>query len=142
MMVMNKNDPVEAENVASRLAARAEQTSAGLANKLRLRGYTKSAVSEAVEKLAAENIVNDERYATMWLGSRLRRKAESPRALLEKLRAKNIPRATAGEAVKTIISGDAELELLTKYTARFADLSREALRAEGFSPDALDAFLD
>jgi regulatory protein len=141
MPVLNRDDPAEAEHAALRLAARAEQTSAGLANKLLVRGYTKTAVAGALQKLTEENIVNDERYAAMWLESRLRYKAESPRALLEKLQAKNIPQKIARTVLRTIISGDAERELLKKYTARLGEApSRESLRAEGFSTDALDAY--
>lgn len=139
--MIDKNDPAEAENAALRLVTRAEQTGVGLMQKLLMRGYTKSAAAAVVEKLTIENIVNDERYATMWVESRLRRKAESPRTLLEKLQAKNIPGKTARTVLQTIISGENELELLKKYDARFAGkISREQLRAEGFSLDSLDAF--
>jgi regulatory protein len=143
--LVNKDDAKEAENAAFRLAARAEQSSAGLLAKLRARGYTKDAASGALEKLTEQNIVNDERYARMWVESRLRvrmrRKAESPRLLRERLKAKGISQETAVSAIEAALDGETELSLLQTYLEQSAPAprpSKDSLRREGFSLESIE----
>jgi regulatory protein len=143
-----KDDADEAEGVAFRLAARAEQSRAGLLAKLRARGFSRDAALSALDKLTEQNIVNDDRFARMWVESRLRArargKAESPRALRERLLAKGISQEAAASAVAAALDGEAELGLLQRFLEQFAQsrggrATKDALRREGFSVEAVEA---
>jgi regulatory protein len=137
--LVNKDDPDEAESTASRLIFRAEQSCSGLLTKLRARGYTKAAATSAVEKLIEQNLVDDERFARMWLSARLRkRKVESPRILQVRLHAKGIPSTIAASALETVLDRDTELDLLRKYIAQSPETpTKDKLRREGFSLEAI-----
>ncbi len=139
---------LRAERAALSLVANAEQTIAGLERKLRERGHGEDYVRAVVEYMSDIGAVSDERYAELWLRSRLSMKADSPHKLLAALRAKGIDRATAKNALDAALDFDTELALLKKYAAknRLESMSqrerRQKLRFEGFSADAVSTFED
>ena len=105
-----------AEKSALKLIARAEQNSLGLTAKLERRGYEAAAVKAVVFSLLNRNLLNDQRYAELWLRSRLlAKKAASPRRLLVSLRKRGIPRDSSSEAMKTALDGETEYGLLLRY---------------------------
>lgn len=144
-----KNSGLDAEKAALRLAARAEQTCEGMLLKLCSRGYTREAASIALAALVERNLVNDERFAHMWLVSRIRRTPDSPRALLARLQSRGIAIKTARAALKNVLASEEELDLLKRYVEKkqrglvdFDRCTREYLRAEGFSPEVLEEFFN
>ena len=139
-----------AESSALRLIARAEQNSLGLTAKLERRGYDAAVVKAVIFSLLDRNLLNDQRYAEIWLRSRLlAKKAESPRRLLFSLRKRGIPRDSSSEAMKTALDGETEYVLLLRYleNAWSGDGKRtislkSRLRYEGFSLAAIDRYYD
>ena len=84
-----------AERTGMRLIARAEQTAAGLALKLERRGHDSACVSVVVAHFSGLGLLNDGRYAELWLRSRLSRKGgkvPSPRWLSAALANRGIDR--------------------------------------------------
>ena len=71
---------IQAEKTALRLIARAEQCSAGLARKLEKRKHDPAVIREVISKLSELKLLDDSRFARLWLQSRLRF-ARSPRRL-------------------------------------------------------------
>ncbi|GMO22927.1 MAG: hypothetical protein Pg6A_10190 [Termitinemataceae bacterium] len=121
-----------------RLVARAEQTSAGLERKLMLRGASRNEARRICLKLIEAGMIDDKRYATLWVSARLRRKAESPRDLRKKLQSKGINAACACEAVRDALNSVSEKSVLNRYVQK-KEFSRAELRAAGFSAEAVDS---
>lgn len=143
----------DAFQYALRLVARAEQFRAGLSLKLQKKGYSKTDISKAAEKLSVMGMLDDSRYARLWLASRMKRGSASPRELLAVLCSKGISHATASAALKWLFSdsgeepSNSEITLLRRYIAKkreglsVVDL-RKRLRFEGFSFEVLDCLVD
>ncbi|MDR2602728.1 MAG: RecX family transcriptional regulator [Spirochaetaceae bacterium] len=131
----------EAEKAAVKLAARAEQCSAGLAVKLYQRGYKPAAAAAAIRRLKQSGAVNDARYAELWLDARASRSATPPKKLLALIRAKGVDARTAGSALRKVLSGGTEAALLRRFlkgrSVKEAG-GRAALRCEGFSACAVE----
>jgi regulatory protein len=131
------------ERIALRLIARAEQTVPGLSLKLKRRGFEMSCISAVLRRLEDLNIVNDRRFAGLWILSRLARRVESPRRLLTALRNRGISRDDAEAALKSLLDFQNESVLLRDYIKKHrllpaleqaGDLSlKYRLKHEGFS---------
>ncbi|MDR1239574.1 MAG: recombination regulator RecX [Treponema sp.] len=139
---------LRAERAALRLTARAEQTMRGLSRKLERRGFADACVQAVIRHLEALGLVNDRRFAGLWLQSRLARRRESPRRLLAALRGRGICRTDAEDALKSALSFQTESALLRDYIEKLR-LSPEAagglslkyhLRGEGFSAPVIQGY--
>jgi regulatory protein len=155
---------LSAEKAALRLVARAEQCAAGLAIKLEQRRHSHAAVRAVLDRLLKLNLVNDARYAELWLKYRVNRGGRGPRALAAKLRSKGIDRKTVDAAFGAILTPGAEAALLRRRieaayrrpqsrsaktgfagTAGNKDRNGELrcfLKSEGFSQSAIDAYFE
>jgi regulatory protein len=140
-----------AERDALRLITRAEQCSAGLIRKLKKRGHEAAYIDAVVSRLMEQNLVNDLRFAQLWLVSRLRQ-PRSPRRLLVGLYGRGIDRDDAETALKNALDDETELALLKRYVkkhskkivrGRDGTLSLKfLLKSEGFSPQTIERFFD
>jgi len=133
----------EAEQSALRLTARAEQTGFGLTAKLKRRGHCSEAVQAVVSRLKSLEILSDSRYARLWLWSRLSRKEESPRRLITALCSRGIDRSVAGEALKTVLTFERELNVLKRYMKKnhfsISNIKKSTLQYEGFSAEVIQS---
>ena len=139
-----------AEKNALRLIARAEQSSLGLTAKLERRGYDAPVVKAVISHLLDRDFLNDERFAKLWVHSRLSYgKAVSPLWLRVSLGKKGIDRNLSLKAVADLLDPETEYTLLMKYLEK-AGLSdgknknflRARLKNEGFSYEVLDRYFD
>jgi regulatory protein len=141
------------EKVALQLIARAEQTVYGLSRKLEKRGHDSSCVRTVISRLCDIGILNDRRYASLWIESTIIRRVSSPRRLLAALCAR-VDRHDAEAALKEALAEEAELQLLERYVQKlqrkhknsnsddsFPSL-RYTLRSEGFSSQVIHQFLN
>jgi regulatory protein len=150
---------LRAERAALRLIARAEQTVSGLCRKLERRGNEAACVRAVVSRLAGTGLVDDRRFARLWLETRLGRRQDSPRRLLSALRSRGIGREDAAAALQLVLNEDAELALLGRFIEKQrrlrgfcaaearseADVLRSlrfSLKSEGFSPEVIQRFFD
>jgi regulatory protein len=143
---------LRAEKAALQLIARAEQTVFGLSRKLEKRRHDAACVRAVVFQLAELQLVDDRRYAQLWLQSRIGCKASSPRRLLAALRARGIDRDDAEAVLQSVLhTEDAEPALLARYAKKILRSRRASapafslkytLRNEGFSRAAIQCFLD
>jgi regulatory protein len=139
-----------AEKTALRLIARAEQCGAGLSRKLEQRNHSPEAAEAVVSRLTGMSLVNDSRYAELWLKFRIHHGYKSPRFLAAALRAKGVERDTVKEALKSVLSPEVEADLLKRFlhkdrrarTISSRGMLRSMLRAEGFSADTIDSTED
>jgi len=146
---------LRAEKAALRLIARAEQTSLGLTRKLEKRGYDSACVRAVISHLCELGLLDDRRYARLWLDARISRQSTSPRRLLIALNARGIDRDDTAFALKEAFDDEAEFLLLKRYAEKLqrkrktnsdnSDGSRSIkylLKSEGFSSSAIQRFLD
>jgi len=141
-----------AEDVALKLIARAEQNSTGLSAKLERKGFDTAAISEVISDLLDRGLLNDERYAVLWLRSRLAKQIQSPKWLLFSLRKRGIDRNSAQKALDKVLDPETEYALLLKYIEKqknsqlFEKIGilplRTTLKYEGFSVLSLDRYFD
>lgn len=96
----NAADALKAEKSALALLARAEQYRAGLERKLSAKDYPRPAVRQALDRLEAEGLLSDLRYASAWIRQRMRGRAEGPRSIAAALAAKGVARGAASEAMR------------------------------------------
>ncbi|MDR0487719.1 MAG: recombination regulator RecX [Treponema sp.] len=140
------SDCLRAEKAALRLIARAEQSGAYLSRKLERRGYQAACVNAVLSRLSELKLIDDQRFAMLWLESRLRL-ARSPRRLLSSLAGRGINREDAQTALQAVLDEETEQMLLSRYTEKY---SRKAdhrqlkyiLKSEGFSPQAIRRYFD
>jgi len=139
-----------AEKASLRLIARAEQCSRGLSLKLEKRGFDAVCVREVIARLMETNLLDDKRYARMWLRSRLIF-SKSPKKLFVSLRAKGIDSDEADAALKDVLDEETEFSLLTRYVKtiekKVPDENRGRgikfmLKNEGFSVNAIRKYFD
>jgi regulatory protein len=144
---------LRAEKAALRLIARAEQCTPGLARKLKKRGHESVCINAVISRLTELKLLDDRRFAQLWLESRLRL-ARSPRRLLSSLYSRGIDRDDAESALKAALDEDTEDALLSRFVKKH---SRKAggnddravtrslkylLKSEGFSSAAIQKFFD
>jgi len=144
----NASACLRAERAALRLIARAEQCTAGLSRKLEKRGHERKCVNEVISRLSALGLLDDSRYAQLWIESRLRL-ARSPRRLLVSLCARGIDRDDAEAALKNALNEEAELSMIARFVKRkrrkSSDVDRSLkhlLKGEGFSQAAIRSFFN
>ncbi|GHV86115.1 hypothetical protein AGMMS50230_17230 [Spirochaetia bacterium] len=160
-----------AEKAALRLISRGEQYQAGLERKLALRKHHPEAIRVVLDRLTALNLVNDRRYAELWLKYRLGRNSRGssfsgnrgssgnrgPRFLGMQLRAKGINRECAEAALEAVFTPDAEAALLERCVKKFGPGTGSGsspkgrtrrseltyfLKTQGFSAEAITRYLE
>ncbi|MDR0456112.1 MAG: recombination regulator RecX [Treponema sp.] len=148
---------LRAEKTALHLIARAEQNIFGLSRKLAKRGHDSDCIHTVIARLGEAGLVDDRRYARLWLGSRINRQASSPRRLFAALCSRGIDHDDAEAALKETLDDEAEQQLLERYAQKLqfrqksgeddsSAAARRALRytlkSEGFSSVAIQCFFD
>lgn len=133
----------KAEQEAVRLIARAEQSTYGLSTKLEQRHHSTACVRAVVKHLAGRGLVDDSRYARLWIRARLAQKIESPRHVLLALCNRRIDQGIARTALKSELDFDKELALLKKIIQKNCFTpDRNTLKYEGFSSDVLNSYFE
>lgn len=132
------------------MIARAEQCTNGLARKLEKRGVDSQCINEVISRLLELNLIDDRRFARLWLESHLRL-TRSPRRLLVSLCRRGIDRDDAEAAIKTALNEEAEQEMLKRFAKKYSrklNQNKDArsvkffLKTEGFSPQVIQQFLE
>jgi regulatory protein len=148
---------LRAEKTALHLIARAEQNTFGLSRKLAKRGHESACIQTVIARLCEANLLDDRRYARLWLGARINQRAASPRRLFAALCSRGIDHDDAEAALKETLDDETEQQLLERYVHKLQlrrknneDDSpaaarrslRYTLKSEGFSSAAIQCFFD
>lgn len=143
---------LRAEKAALQLIARAEQTVFNLSMKLEKRGHESSCVRAVMAHLCESGLLDDSRYARLWLESRISRQASSPRRLRAALHSRGIDRNDSDTALKETLDDETEQQLLERYVKKIKskfDNSAEnqrslkyTLKSEGFSSAAIQYYFE
>ena len=143
---------LRAEKTALRLIARAEQCINGISGKLEKRGHEADCVKAVIERLCSLQLLDDARFARLWIESRLRL-PRSPRRLLIALCSRGIGREDAETALKNILDDEAEYTLLLRFAKKLSRKKKNLnesdnrtfkylLKNEGFSSMAIQRFFE
>jgi regulatory protein len=143
---------LRAEKAALRLIARAEQNCRGLARKLERRGHDSACACAALSRLVELELVDDSRFARLWLEAALRL-ARSPRRLLASLCGRGIDHDDAQAALKAVLDAETEWTLLVRFTEKLKRSRKGAgqddprslkylLKNEGFSGPAIERYFE
>jgi regulatory protein len=142
------SDCIKAEKIALRLIARAEQSVSGLAAKLEKRGVDQSAARKVISGLLDKKLLDDTRYAELWIRARIGRKAPSPLSFLVSLEKRGIDREASLNAIRKVLDEETEYSLLVRFIDKMDAIIKESsflrtkLRQERFSPEVIDRFFD
>jgi regulatory protein len=143
---------LRAEKTALRLIARAEQCRRGLARKLERRGHDPACACAVLSRLVELELVDDSRFARLWLESALRL-ARSPRRLLASLCGRGIGQDDARAALKAVLDAETERALLARFAEKLKKPRKGAgedglrslkylLKSEGFSAPAIGRYFE
>jgi regulatory protein len=148
---------LRAEKTALHLIARAEQNTVGISLKLTKRGHDSACIQTVIARLCEAGLLDDRRYARLWLGTRINQRAASPRRLFAALCSRGIDHDDAEAALKEILDDETEQLLLERYARKLqfkrkggedddSAAARRSLRytlkSEGFSSTAIQCFFD
>ena len=142
----------EAESRALALLARAEQSSFMLKTKLEQRGFEGHAIELALSRLRSSRLLDDARFASAFIRSRLARsgsKPEGPTTLAAALREKGLDRETAATALSEALGPEeraealrAAVEKLSKRGRLDKDELKRRLRMLGYRSDEISELFE
>jgi regulatory protein len=92
-------DLAQAYAAALRILARRDHSRAEMLQRLTRKGFAANIVDAVLAKLAAQDLLNDLKYACSWVAARVRTAPRSRRLLALELRRKGIDDATAQRAL-------------------------------------------
>jgi len=111
------------------LLSRREHSSQELMQKLCQRGFGRDLAERVCANLADQGLLDDERFARVYVSSRLRRKPEGPRLMERRLWQKGVPPEVSAAVLEETYTPEVLDEALTgcleKIQRKKADLSRE-----------------
>ncbi len=133
-----------AERNALQLIALSEQSYAGLNQKLQKKGIDSQVRVLVLDRLVESGLLDDERFASLWLASRIRRKVEGRVRLVAGLRKRGISLSVADRVVGRDFGFEAEAALVRRFLSTAGidhgplDVKmRKALHDAGFSGAAV-----
>ena len=144
-----KAEYVKAEKTALKLVARAEQCSGLLSRKLQQKQYSPAVIEAVIARLAGQDLINDRRYAELWLKSKIAKGNKGPLVLKMKLLERGIDKETAEAALEAALTPETEAALLERCLEKLflkSDLKnsdmRYMLKMQGFSADAINQYFE
>lgn len=115
-----------------------EHTAAELKAKLKDKGFMAGEIDDAVEKLESEGYLSDERFAEVYLRSRLRKTAEGKPLLIMRLMEKGVSKALASTMVSAVWDEEQYLPSLIRELKKLGnkcgkEKARQKLQQKGFT---------
>lgn len=115
-----------------------EHTAAELKAKLKDKGFMAGEIDDAVEKLESEGYLSDERFAEVYLRSRLRKTAEGKPILIMRLMEKGVSKALASTMVSAVWDEEQYLPSLIRELKKLGnkygrEKARQKLQQKGFT---------
>ncbi|MCP4295888.1 MAG: RecX family transcriptional regulator [Proteobacteria bacterium] len=144
-----ESESIKAVLKAADLISRSEQSSGGLYVKLKRKGFCDSAAADAVSLVKSEGLLDDDRFAEMWIASRLRKHPEGRSMIYSGLCSRGVPADIAGYAVEKYISEEDILDAVDRAGRKLSLKHKNnnlklkaALFRRGFSNREIQFFLD
>jgi len=128
------------ELAALRLISLREHSRFLLALKLKKREFRGDAIDAVLDRLERVGLLDDERFAELWLASRIATRNEGRSKLLAGLLARGVASRTAERSLRNVFTEEAEIEAIRRMaakakidTSRIDAEARSRFRAAGFS---------
>ncbi|GAB1482396.1 hypothetical protein MASR2M78_12110 [Treponema sp.] len=147
--LVQAGEAYNAEYRAMRLLALREHSRQALLLKLRKRDIDEQAAKKALDRLEDLGLLDDRRFAELWVQTRIGRKLEGPRILEAGLRLRGVSTETARAAVRRVLSEEDEIQRIVAYlgagsatTSPSFETERQALLKAGFSSHTIRAAIE
>lgn len=149
--IIERSELIRVREHALSFLARKEESRFLLTQKLLQRGYSRQIINAVLDRLAADGLLSDERFAREWAQSRLRRRGEGQRALVAHLRERGVRAETARNAVDALASEEPQLLLdaakrtldrVSRSRSLERDQIRYILRDAGFTSETINEVLE
>jgi regulatory protein len=115
--------------------------SAELTKKLLMRGFSRDQIDDVIKKLQEENLIDNDRFAQMYLDELLRNKTFGFYGLKAKLMTRGIDSQKAETLLKENLSVEDELKIAQKVAERSKDLDKnklaQRLQRKGFRNEVI-----
>ena len=108
----------KAFNAAANFLKTRERSQKEIKDKLKTKDYSEVVIEKVLEKLERLDIVNDKRFAEMFVRDRMKLKPKGKKVLQLELMQKGIDRNIIEEVLSEMLSGDNELELAKRVLAK------------------------
>lgn len=137
--IIRAGEAFAAEKKCESLLARCEQCRAGLERKMQQKGFSKEAISLALDYLESKKYLSDERFAASWLRIHSVNKFQGRSRLRSELLSRGISRSITERAIEDFFAEHDESELCRKAiekatrTGRADEKLTAYLMASGFS---------
>lgn len=128
--IENEEVNAKAFNAAANFLKTRERSKKEICDKLKTKEFTPTQIEKVLEKLERLNIVNDKRFAEMFVRDRMKLKPKGKRALSIELMQKGIDKNIIEEVLNEMLGGDQELELAKKI------LEKAEKKYSGFDENA------
>ncbi len=115
--IMSKEEVNKGKEYALKLLEYRERSEQEIKDRMRRKGYEKKVITETIEFLKNQNLVNDERFARMWTESRLRR-SYGRWKISSDLKGKGVDRELIDEVLKELYSGVNEAQMALELVER------------------------
>jgi len=144
-----ESESIHALHKAGDLISRAEQSSGGLYMKLKKKGFSDAACNYALDMVISMELLDDRRFAELWISSRLRKHPEGQSMLYKGLLARGVKSVKAKEALANTLTEEDLLEAVmaagNKISGKYKDSKlklQQALYRRGFTNREINYFLD
>lgn len=104
----------KAFNVAVNFLKTRERSKKEIRDKLKIKEYSESVIEKVLAKLENLDLLNDKRFAEMFVRDRMKLKPKGKKVLSIELAQKGIDRDIIEEVLQELMSGDEEIELAKK----------------------------
>ncbi len=151
---MNKNSSSKALNSAYRLLAVKDRGEKELAGRLRAKGFGSRGITDAMERLKAEGLINDARFIKRWIADCMAFRPKGPLAIRSELIKKGLEKGLIDTIMGDDSTGynerDLAASLAEKKIESLEDASNirrkkavyEYLARRGFSFDVINDIID
>ena len=148
--IENEEVNAKAFNAAASFLKTRERSKKEIRDKLKTKEFTLTQIEKVLEKLERLNIVNDKRFAEMFVRDRMKLKPKGKKVLEIELKQKGIENTIIEEVLGELIDSDSEKELLErvleKAIKKYGDLGDKEnkqkiiqyLISKGFSWDLIE----
>ncbi|MDD5731483.1 MAG: RecX family transcriptional regulator [Patescibacteria group bacterium] len=151
--IENEEVNAKAFNAAANFLKTRERSGKEIRDKLKTKEYSENIIEKVLEKLERLDIVNDRRFAEMFVRDRMKLKPKGKKVLQLELAQKGINRDIVDEVLNEMLGGDNELELakrvLEKIEKKYSGLEGNVRRdkiikyllSKGFSYNIVEKVL-
>ena len=131
-----------------------ERSQKEIRDKLKTKEYSENIIEKVLVRLAELDLVNDKRFAKMFVSDRMKLKPKGKRVLQIELMQKGIDKNIIEEVLYELVGGDSEIELakkvLEKALKKYGNMGDgevkqrviKYLQARGFSWSIIESVLD